>query len=77
MEVQLPPEFKPHPEQAVGLISVDDAIRMIELEMLTYAGAYYLLPQHAWVLLPRPKQVEAEPQRLGWMKRMLGKAKFE
>ena len=72
MHVQLPPKFQPHPEQAVGLISVDDAVRMIKLDWLTYEGACYL-PPSAWLLLPQPPQVEAEPQRQGWLERLLSK----
>ena len=71
MPAQLPPKFQPHPEQAVGLISVDDASRMIQLGWLTHEGAYYLLPPNAWMLLPQPPQVEAEPQRKGWIERLL------
>jgi hypothetical protein len=72
MEIQLPPRFQPHPEQAVGLITVDDASRMIKRGWLTYEGACYVLPPRAWVLLPKPPQVEAEPQRQGWLERLRG-----
>jgi hypothetical protein len=73
MPAQLPPKFQPHPEQAVGIISIDDATTMIKLGWLTYEGACYVLPPRAWMLLPKPPRVEAEPQHRGWLARLLTK----
>ncbi|HEY9826768.1 MAG TPA: hypothetical protein V6D19_15105 [Stenomitos sp.] len=52
-ELQLP-QFQSHPECAAGLITVDQAIALIQRGWLTLEGAQYLLPPRAWVLLPQP-----------------------
>ena len=73
MQVQLPPKFQQHPELATGIITLENALVLIQEGWLTYEGACYLLPPSAWSLLPKPPQVEAEPQRQGWLQRFLRK----
>jgi hypothetical protein len=52
-DIQLP-RFQPHPECAAGLITIDDAIAMLECGWLTIEGACYILPPQSWVLFPQP-----------------------
>jgi hypothetical protein len=68
--VKLPPRFQPHPEVAAGIITLDQALMMMQSEDLTYEGACYLLPPRAWPLLPQPEQGLAQvgrSQRWGWL----------
>ena len=67
MKVQLPPKFQQHPELATGIITLEDALILIQEGWLTYEGACCLLPPSAWSLLPKPPQVEAEPKTHGWL----------
>ena len=73
MQAQLPPKFQQHPELATGIITLENALVLIKKGWLTYEGAVYLLPPSAWSLLPKPLQVEAKPQRQGWLQRFLRK----
>ena len=73
MQVQLPPKFQQHPELATGIITLENALVLIQEGWLTYEGACYLLPPSAWSLLPKPPQVEAEPKSQGWLQRLLSK----
>jgi hypothetical protein len=52
-KVQLPPQFQHHPECAAGVVTIDQAIVMIERGMLTHEGARYLFPPKVWSLLPK------------------------
>jgi hypothetical protein len=71
-QVQLPPKFTAHPEVAAGIITLDQALMMIESRNLTYEGACYLLPPSAWSLLPQPEQEPAQVKRShwGWLRRL-------
>ena len=53
MQVQLPPKFQQHPELATGIITLENALVLIQEGWLTYEGACYLLPPSAWSLLPK------------------------
>jgi hypothetical protein len=61
-KVQLPPQFQSHPECAAGIVTIDQAIVMIERGMLTHDGARYLFPPKVWILLPqKPELDNTEP----------------
>ncbi len=47
------PRFQPHPECAAALLTLEQAIAMIQSGDLSYAAAQWLFPQ-AQVLLPQP-----------------------
>ena len=67
-QVKLPPHFQPHPENAAGIVTLEQAIFMIKADMLSLEGAYYLLPPHAWPLLPKPTL--KQPKRWSWLNRL-------
>jgi hypothetical protein len=52
-QVQLPPQFQSHPECAAGIVTIDQAIEMINRGWLTYEGARWMFPPKVWVLLPQ------------------------
>jgi hypothetical protein len=68
-QAKLPPYFQPHPENAAGIVTLDQAMFMIENNMLSLEGAYYLLPPHAWPMLPKPVEVQRkqQPKRWKWL----------
>jgi hypothetical protein len=67
LEVQLPTKFQPHPEQATGIITLDQAAMMIRSGDLSHEGARFLLPPRAWELLPKPApQTDKVKQRQRW-----------
>jgi hypothetical protein len=65
-KVQLPPQFQSHPECAAGIVTIDQAIVMIERGMLTHDGARYLFPPKVWNLLPQQLELDnTEPLAQG------------
>jgi hypothetical protein len=68
-QVQLPPKFQPHPEVAAGVVTLDQAVMMMERDWLTYEGACYLLPPRAWPLLPKSAET-MQPQGKGWVHKL-------
>ena len=74
-QVQLPPDFQLHPENAVGVITIDQVIEMMKLGYLTFEGACYLLPPRAWLLLPKPQRAKVQPKRRGWLNGLMNLGK--
>ncbi len=64
-QAKLPPHFQPHPENAAGIVTLDQAIFMVKNEMLSLEGAYYLFPPYVWPLLPKP--LSKQPKRWSWL----------
>jgi hypothetical protein len=64
-QVQLPPHFQPHPENAAAIVTIEQAVFMIKADMLTLEGAYYLFPPYVWPLLPKP--TPKQPKRWSWL----------
>lgn len=56
------PIFQSHPENAAGLLMLDQAIELIKQGHLSLEGARFILPPIAWPLLPEPKQTQSAPR---------------
>jgi hypothetical protein len=63
-QVQLPPYFQPHPENAVVLLTIDQASMMVKQNIMPFDTACYLFPPRLWQLLPQP--TPDQPKRKGW-----------
>jgi hypothetical protein len=59
--IQLP-QFKSHPECAVGVMTLDDAWLLITQGNLTIEGAKYLFPEKAWDFLPKAQPCQSAAQ---------------
>lgn len=57
--IQLP-RFESHPECSVGLMTLDDAWRLITQGQLTIEGAKTIFPEKAWVYLPQSQPTEVQ-----------------
>jgi hypothetical protein len=54
------PCFESYPECSVGLMTLDDAWRLITQGQLTIEGAKSIFPERAWVYLPQSQHSEVQ-----------------